>query len=105
MNKGGYQILDLNGIVFDDSERFAIDGIFNKISETRKPVLITNFTLRVLPNNVKMRDVFAVFTLETYVETHEKYYFAEIDLPLGVGFIKIGTISVYQSNEVEIIFF
>ena len=29
MNKGGYQILDLNGIVFDDYVRYAIDGIFN----------------------------------------------------------------------------
>ena len=105
MNKGGYQILDLNGIVFDDSERVAIDGIFNKISETRKPVLITNFTLRVIPNNVKMRDVFAEFTLIIDEIEHDKYYLANIDLPVGNGLASSASISIYQSDEVEIIFF
>lgn len=46
MNKGGYQILDLNSIVFEDGLDYVIDGIFNKISETRKPILITNFALK-----------------------------------------------------------
>lgn len=105
MNKGGYQILDLNGIVFDDSQRYAIDGIFNKISETRKPVLITNFTLMVLPNNVKMRDVFAEFTLIIDEVEHEKYYLANIDLPVGNGFASSASIYIFQSDEAQIIFF
>lgn len=104
MNKGGYQILDLNGIVFEDSERYVIDGIFNKISETRKPVLITNFALKG-GNNIKMRDVFAEFTLETDQETHEKYYWTYIDLPSGEGLANPGTILVYQSDKVQITFF
>ena len=104
MNKGGYQILDLNGIVFDDSERYAIDGIFNKISETRKPVLITNFTLR-WSNNIKMRDVFAEFRLEIDEIEHETYYLADIDLPLVNGFASSATIQIFQSDEVQITYF
>lgn len=104
MNKGGYQILDLNGIVFFDGEDYVIDGIFNKISETRKPILITNFIVSG-NNNVKMRDVFAVFTLETDGETHEKYYGADIELPLGYGLANPGFISVYQSDKVRIALF
>ena len=104
MNKGGYQILDLNGIVFNDGEDYTIDGIFNKISETRKPILITNFTLRAA-NNVKMRDVFAEFTLEIDLDTHEKCYRANIDLPLGESLSKFGRIFVYQSDKVNVSFY
>ena len=101
MNKGGYQILDLNGIVFSDGEDYVIDGIFNKISETRKPILITNF---IVPGNnyVKMRDVFAMFIFETDGETHEKYYGSDFDLPLGEGLANPGFIAVYQSDKVRI---
>lgn len=104
MNKGGYQILDLNGIVFEDSANYTIYGIFNKISETKKPILITNFALKG-GNNIKMRDVFAEFTLETDQETHDKYYWAEIELPLGEGLANPATIVVYQSDNVQITFF
>lgn len=102
MNKGGYQILDLNGIVFSDGKDYVIDGIFNKISETRKPILITNFILSAPNENIKMRDVFAVFTLET---DEEKYYGADIDLPLNAGLANSGYIAVYQSNRVHITIF
>ena len=104
MNKGGYQILDLNGIEFVDSEKYVIDGIFNKISETRKPILITNFVLDG-PNKIKMRDVFAMFTLETDEQSHEKYYITYIDLPLVEGINNPGTILVEQSDKVIISFY
>lgn len=104
MNKGGYQILDLNGTVFDDGKDYAIDGIFNKISETRKPILITNFTLNA-SDYLKMRDVFAMFTLITDEETHEKHYVAEFDLPEVGGLASPAYIKVIQNDNVEILFY
>ena len=104
MNKGGYQILDLNGIVFNDGKYYVIDGIFNKISETRKPILITNFALKG-SNNIKMRDVFVMFTLNIDEVTQEKHYNGEFDLPLGYGFVSPGYINVYQNDNVEILIF
>lgn len=104
MNKGGYQILDLNGIEFVDSEEYVIDGIFNKISETRKPILVTNFVLDG-PNKIKMRDVFAMFTLETYEGTDQKYYIAYIDLPFVEGINSPASIVVTQSDKVSVSFY
>lgn len=104
MNKGGYQILDLNGTLFADSEFFTIDGSFKKIADTRKPVLITNFVLEG-SDNYKMRDVFVLFTLETDDETSERYYKGYFDLPIAEGMAPPCIIKVYQSDKVKIIFF
>lgn len=43
MNVGGYQIIDLKNHNFVDNVDFTIEGIYNKIESTRKPILISGF--------------------------------------------------------------
>ena len=43
MNVGGYQIIDFNNFPFigDNTDSLTIDGIYDKIVGTKKPILIT----------------------------------------------------------------
>lgn len=60
--KGGYQILDLSGYTFnpgDDSKNaYNVPGIYGELTSTRKPILVSGFTIEVDDSVVKFRDFF-----------------------------------------------
>lgn len=45
MNVGGYQIIDFKNHNFQEGMGFVIDGIYDKIESTRKPILVTGLIL------------------------------------------------------------
>ena len=57
MNKGGYQILDLGGI-YDtaSSRRYTVEGIYNKVVNTNKTIIITNFTVTLGSGNIIVKN-------------------------------------------------
>ena len=56
MSVGGYQIIDLKNFKFigDNSDSFTIDGIYDKIAGTKKPILITGLYV----NNTKAQNFY-----------------------------------------------
>ena len=53
--RGGYQIIDLKGRNFQPAIGQVIDGIYDLIEGTKKPILITNFVV----TGVEQHDFFA----------------------------------------------
>lgn len=51
---GGYQIVSLKNINFESGDGFKIDGIFNTIKNTTKPILLTGIVL----GGTKFHDTF-----------------------------------------------
>lgn len=56
MNVGGYQIIDLKNFPFDSSKgnSVVIDGIYEKIEGTLKPILLTGIVI----NDMEVRNLF-----------------------------------------------
>ena len=65
MNVGGYQIIDFNGYDFTSANHsVVIDGIYEKIEGTMKPILLTGVVL----DGVEQRNAFV--NLEVYEGTY-----------------------------------
>ena len=43
MYKGGYQIIDISGINFDLNKPEKVKGVYEKVSGTTKPIMISDF--------------------------------------------------------------
>lgn len=56
MNVGGYQIIDLKNHNFEDGVGFIIDGIYDKIKATRKPILVSGVKFE----GVELKDQFVM---------------------------------------------
>lgn len=57
MVRGGYTIIDLKNKNFKDSVGMVIDGIYDRIESTRKPIRLCN----VVIDDKELRDVDVVF--------------------------------------------
>ena len=86
MTKGGYQILDLKNFVFKGQtgggfNSVNIQGIYDKIKDTNKPILVTGFVWGDLEGTVtiEVRDFFTTpipvdyFVQDGYAELATKY--------------------------------
>lgn len=58
--RGGYQIIDFKGVNFKPDSSNTIEGIYDLISGTDKPIMITNFVV----GGAKQHDFFAQVRLE-----------------------------------------
>lgn len=45
MVKGGYQIIDISGVKFELPGSAKIKGVYEKVSGTTKPIMISDFTV------------------------------------------------------------
>ena len=45
MYKGGYQIIDLSGVKFELPGSAKVKGVYEKVSGTTKPIMISDFTV------------------------------------------------------------
>lgn len=54
---GGYQIVDFSDVDFKpDGSTYNVEGIYELVEGTRKPILVTNFTV----GGTEYHDVFAI---------------------------------------------
>lgn len=58
MNKGGYQIVDLGGESFTLGESRMVDGAYDKIKGTRKPIYVSGIVIA----GVEYHDTYVDFT-------------------------------------------
>ena len=56
MNVGGYQIIDLKNHNFEEGVGFTIDGIYDIIEATRKPILVSGVKFE----GVELQDQFVM---------------------------------------------
>lgn len=59
MNKGGYQIVDLGGKSFTLGTGIVIDGAYDKIKGTRKPIYVSGIVIA----GVEYHDTYVDFTV------------------------------------------
>lgn len=59
MNKGGYQIVDLGGKSFTLGTGIVIDGAYDKIRGTRKPIYVSGIVIAA----VEYHDTYVDFTV------------------------------------------
>ena len=45
MYKGGYQIIDISGVNFELPGAAKVKGVYEKVSGTTKPIMISDFTV------------------------------------------------------------
>ena len=58
MNKGGYQIVDLGGKSFTLGTGIVVDGAYDKIKGTRKPIYVSGIVIA----GVEYHDTYVDFT-------------------------------------------
>ena len=61
--RGGYQIIDFKGVNFEPGIGKPIEGVYDLVSGTDKPIMITNFVVA----GAKQHDFFAQVRLESGV--------------------------------------
>lgn len=59
MNKGGYQIVDLGGKSFTLGTGIVVDGTYDKIKGTRKPIYVSGIVIA----GVEYHDTYVDFTV------------------------------------------
>ena len=59
MNKGGYQIVDLGGKSFTLGTGRVVDGVYDKIEGTRKPIYVSGIVIA----DVEYHDTYVDFTV------------------------------------------
>ena len=59
MNKGGYQIVDLGGKSFTLGTGIVIDGAYDKIKGTRKPIYVSGIVIA----GTEYHDTYVAFTV------------------------------------------
>lgn len=59
MNKGGYQIVDLGGKSFTLGTGRVVDGVYDKIEGTRKPIYVSGIVIV----DVEYHDTYVDFTV------------------------------------------
>lgn len=59
MNKGGYQIVDLGGKSFTLGTGIVVDGAYDKIEGTRKPIYVSGIVIA----GVEYHDTYVDFTV------------------------------------------
>lgn len=61
MQKGGYQIIDLKGLNFVVGTAQTVDGIYDKIEGTKKPLYVSGIQIA----GVEYHDTYVDFTVST----------------------------------------
>lgn len=61
MNKGGYQIINLGGVNLEQDIPVKIDGVYDKIKGTTKPLLFSGI-------NIKGKEYRDIFTTATVIQ-------------------------------------
>lgn len=80
MKRGGYQIVDLKNIKIDDESGANIEGIYDLVEGTTKPILFCGIN----NDGTEMRDVFAQISLRANI------FYALLSLENGVAtYLKI----------------
>ena len=93
MYKGGYQIIDISGMNFDLNKAERFKGVYEKVSGTTKPIMISDFT-------VAGKHERAAF-VQAYRSTANSDYIMEIDNGLTRYMIYIQKNDMVRINEVN----
>ena len=93
MYKGGYQIIDISGMKFDLNKAEHFKGVYEKVSGTTKPIMISEF-------KVGDKHERASF-VQAYKSTANSDYIMEIDNGLTRYMIYIQKNDMVKINEVN----
>lgn len=64
MKKGGYQIIDFDGIILEDAVGHVVDGIYEAIEGSKKVLLISGLNYNNGEDEFEVRDFFSTPKLQ-----------------------------------------